>query len=116
MADAHVEHGNMQRDARDVWPDDVPVGTFDIEPTRLAEYPAATAHLLFVCPNNRRCAVLLGPASVNRPAEGQLCIWGWNGDRERPTVTPSINCIAEKDGKPTGGCGWHGFITNGEIR
>jgi hypothetical protein len=35
---------------------------------------------------------------------------------EKPTLTPSINCIAEKDGKPTGGCGWHGFITCGIMK
>lgn len=116
MADAHVGHGDMTRDERDEWPADVAVGTFDIELGGVQGYPGATAHLLFVCPNNRRCAVLLGPTHVPRPAKGQLCIWAWNGDRERPTITPSINCRnVDDDGKPAGGCGWHGFITNGEI-
>ena len=32
--------------------------------------------------------------------------WTWNGDRDKPTFTPSINCL---------GCS-HGFITNGEWR
>lgn len=119
MSDAlhpDIDHGNMHRDDRDEWPSDVPVGTFDIEPSKIAEYPGATAHIIFVCPNNRRCAVLLGPQQVGRPAEGKLCIWAWDGNVERPTITPSINCLAEKDGKPAGGCGWHGFITNGVIR
>ena len=116
MAEAHVEHGNMQLDTRDEWPAGVPIGTFDIERGAIEGYPGATAHIIFVCPNNRRCAVLLGPSAVSRPAEDKLCIWGWDGNRERPTVTPSINCLAEKDGKPAGGCGWHGFITKGEIR
>ena len=110
------EHGNMQLDRRDEWPGDVPVGTFDIERGGMEGYPAATAHIIFVCPNGKRCAVLLGPQAVPRPAEGKLCIWAWDGNVERPTITPSIDCIAMKDGKPTGGCGWHGFITNGEIR
>lgn len=111
-----IEPVNMQRDDLDVWPDDVPVGTFDIEDGTVAGYPGATAHLMFVCPNNKRCAVLIGPQFVGRSEQGRLCIWGWNGNKERPTLTPSINCIAEKDGKPTGGCGWHGFITNGVIK
>lgn len=31
--------------------------------------------------------------------------WQYDGDRENPTVTPSIRRI--------GGCGWHGFLTKG---
>ena len=106
----------MTRDPRDEWPENEPVGSFDIEDARIEGYPGATAHILFVCPNAKRCAVLLGPTHVPRPADGKLNVWGWDGSKDRPTLTPSINCIAEKDGKPTGGCGWHGFITNGVIK
>lgn len=106
---------NMCRDKRDVWPDDVPVGTFDIEVGGMQGYPDCTAHIQFICPNNRHCAVLLGPRHVNRPTPESLCIWGWDGNFDSPTITPSINCLSEKDGKPAGGCGWHGFITNGTI-
>lgn len=110
------DHGNMHRDERDEWPPDTPVGTFDIEGSGLQGYPGCTGHLTFVCPNNRRCTVLIGPQHVDRPTPDALCIWGWDGNRELPTLTPSINCLSEKDGKPAGGCGWHGFITNGVIR
>ena len=113
----HTELGAMSRDDRDEWPKDEPVGSFDIEPFNCpSEYPTATAHILFVCPNGRRCGVLLGPVSTPRPSEDKCHVWGWDGNVERSTITPSINCIAEKDGKPTGGCGWHGFITNGVMR
>jgi Family of unknown function (DUF6527) len=114
------DHGNMTRDDRDEWPADVVIGTFDIsggEPGHtVGGYPGATGHLLFVCPSGKRCGVLVGPSPVDRPNPDACCVWGWNGDRDRPTLTPSINCIAEKDGKPTGGCGWHGHITAGVIR
>ena len=115
---AHVEHGDMVRDPRDVWPADDPVGSFDIEPSKIEGYPEAVGHILFVCPNGQRCSVLLGRQAVASESSpgGRLCIWAWDGNTERPTLTPSINCIAEKDGKPTGGCGWHGFITNGVMR
>lgn len=117
MADPHVEHGNMHLDQRDEWPADVPVGTFDIEDGTVQGHPAATAHLLFVCPNGRRCAILLGPQSADRPTPDGFCVWAWDGNRERPTITPSINCRSVDDeGKPAGGCGWHGFITNGVLR
>ena len=44
---------------------------------------------------------IAGPSGWRSPAS-----WEWDGDRERPTFNPSINC---------GICGWHGFITNGEA-
>ena len=109
------EPGNMHRDNRDVWPTDEPVGSFDIEQHGVQGYKA-TAHIIFVCPRGKRCSILLGPEFVDRPTPDSLCVWKWDGNVERPTITPSINCISEKNGKPTGGCGWHGFITNGVMR
>jgi hypothetical protein len=107
----------MVRDQRDEWPSDEPVGSFDITGLHgLGGYPGSTGHIIFVCPNGKRCGVILGPVAVPRSAPDRACIWAWDGNMERPTITPSINCIAEKDGKPTGGCGWHGFITNGIIK
>ena len=34
--------------------------------------------------------------------------WDWNGDRERPSLTPSVQFV--------GGCRWHGYLTDGEWR
>lgn len=114
----------MHRDERDEWPDEDPntpgvqrmPGKFDVSLNGVEGYPQATGHLTFVCPGGRVCNVLIGPTAVPRSGEDRLGIWGWNGDAERPTLSPSINCLAEKDGKPTGGCGWHGFIQNGVTR
>lgn len=33
--------------------------------------------------------------------------WRWNGDKEKPTLKPSIRL--------TTGCGWHGYLTDGEF-
>lgn len=33
--------------------------------------------------------------------------WDWNGDPNRPTFSPSINCEAH--------CGWHGYIRIGRC-
>jgi len=104
----------MKRNDSDEWPADEPVGSFDIS-LGTVENSKATAHILFVCPNNKTCGVLLGPSFVGRSASFDHCVWQWDGNMEHPTITPSINCIAEKDGKPTGGCGWHGYITNGAM-
>jgi len=114
----------MVLDDRDEWPDEDPntpgyqvsPGKFDIVKARVAGYPGVVAHMAFICPNARHCGVLLAPQPIPRPDDKSLYVWGWDGNRERPTLTPSINCIAEKDGKPTGGCGWHGFITAGVLR
>ena len=106
----------MQRNQADVWPDYAPIGTFDVIDGAVEGQPGATAHIQFVCPNGKRCAVLLGPSFVPKATEDALNVWGWNGDHERPTLTPSVNCLSEKNGKPTGGCGWHGFIIDGEFR
>ncbi len=119
---SNVEHGNMVLDDRDEWPADEPIGSFDIHawPNHTIEgQPGATGHMEFICPNGKHCAVLIGPQPVPRPRPDACYVWGWDGNRDRPTLTPSINCIAEKDGKPTGGCGWHGwhgFITSGILK
>lgn len=36
-------------------------------------------------------------------------IHGWNGDMERPTITPSIDCTSR-------GCKFHGHIIDGEVK
>lgn len=57
---------------------------------------------VFGCPRGRTCAVALRPDTLPNGAS-----WEWNGNEQSPTLTPSINCV--------GGCGWHGFVTNGEM-
>lgn len=118
MIPTNPDHGTLQRDERDEWPADAPVGTFDIEIAAkgILGYPGASGHILFVCPNGKRCGALIGPSPVTRQHPDGLSIWGWDGNIEQPTLTPSLDCRAEKDGKPTGGCGWHGFITQGRFK
>ena len=47
------------------------------------------------------CMIALRPHQKNSAGAS----WEWDGNKERPTITPSINC---KD------C-WHGWIRNGEF-
>lgn len=60
-----------------------------------------------------QCANLLiadAGHGIKRDAQGKdggRPQWNWNGDRERPTFSPSINCSAH--------CGWHGYIENGRC-
>lgn len=51
--------------------------------------------------------------------EGPGPRWGWNGDAERPTFTPSVlvrydGADAGRDGAPPAVC--HSFITDGRIQ
>ena len=57
--------------------------------------------LYFRCrSHNHYCKVALRPHRQQNGAS-----WQWNGDREKPTLEPSVNCV---------GC-WHGWIRNGEF-
>lgn len=96
----------MRRNPADVWPDDAPPGTFDI-----AHSGSGNRRLEFICPNGRHCTVMLRPCTL-----AGINAWEFDDNEDAPTLSPSINCIAEKDGKPTGGCGWHGFIQHGAMR
>lgn len=69
------------------------------------------AGILFGCPCG--CGSMWG-VSI-RPGEAGPT-WNWDGNREQPTLTPSIliyqmNERAEKIGEH-----WHGFLTAGEFR
>jgi hypothetical protein len=33
-------------------------------------------------------------------------VWGWDGNEDRPTITPSIHCIDR----------WHGWLEAGRLR
>lgn len=59
--------------------------------------------ILFVCPCG--CGDLTGVPV--RPAP-QGPHWNWNGDKDKPTLTPSLQRLDN--------CKWHGFLTDGEFR
>jgi len=64
--------------------------------------------LTFVCPSG--CGSIGGVMVAKDMADrdGKHPVWGWNGDLDRPTVTPSIQFLS--------GCKWHGFLTDGVFR
>lgn len=65
----------------------------------------------FKCPKaDRRCKGLLIRGRTNlkhdpQGLSGGVPQWNWDGDRVRPTFTPSINCVS---------C-WHGYIRGGRC-
>lgn len=79
--------------------------------------PTPPAYFGFACPRGKReCNYLRirgGPAD-----KGDRPTWEWDGNRERPTFKPSINCLAHNPldaSERYAGCGWHAWITNGEC-
>lgn len=65
----------------------------------------------FRCPTlGHRCEglVIAGRTTMKRDPQaknGGIAQWDWDGNREKPTFSPSINC---------GKC-WHGYIENGRC-
>ena len=53
---------------------------------------------------------------VTKPSNGDGVAWAFNGDEERPTITPSIlvSSTSPKDGKIYTKC--HSFVTDGKIQ
>ena len=68
-----------------------------------AQFVAGYTRLIFVCPCG--CGKV---RSIPVGREQSPRCWQWDGDREAPTLTPSVRVVGE--------CGWHGFLTAGEWR
>ena len=62
------------------------------------------AGLLFCCPCG--CGEL-GALSFDN-AQDEHPKWHWDGNDDKPTLTPSL--------RKTAGCQWHGWLTAGEFR
>lgn len=56
--------------------------------------------IIYICPCG--CG-MVGHVSVNKTKEQGA--WQWDGNTEKPTLTPSI--------LHTSGCKWHGYLTAG---
>jgi hypothetical protein len=74
---------------------DWPVGHFCYSP----ENPPTHIYLRLPMPNDESSACIL-------PIDGSRG-WQWDGNREKPTITPSIWYHTTPD--------WHGFVRNGEL-
>ena len=74
--------------------------------------PGEEETFAFACPNHkgRMCGnlVIAGKTALKRDGQNQnsgIAQWDWNGNRDAPTFTPSVNCK---------GC-WHGYIRDGRC-
>lgn len=67
----------------------------------LEDGKGSVSSLWFVCPCG--CGE---ESAVNIEPHGAAPRWKWDGNREKPTLTPSLH--------KTAGCKWHGYLRNGE--
>ena len=74
--------------------------------------PGAEFSIWFKCPKRKDldCGglLILGRTNIKHDPQNQNggnAHWNWDGNRDRPTLTPSVNC---------GRC-WHGYIRNGRT-
>lgn len=87
---------------------DVPAGGYKFWIYRATEPEGSEpAGLNFRCPCG--CGAMHGIAW--RRYDGKPGGWTWDGNREAPTCTPSIQTY-NNDGSPH----WHGYLTQGEWR
>lgn len=63
--------------------------------------------LLYTCPCGCGVARAVPVALSWEPGKR----WGWDGNREAPTLTPSLDILADH-----GGSHWHGWLQGGEWR
>ena len=87
----------------------------DETPARFSfECPRRPGHM---CSGLMLSGVVLPDGTVRGKEKDSKKTWAWNGDRAAPTFKPSINCLAhnpENLAQKYGGCGAHGYITNGQ--
>lgn len=60
--------------------------------------------ILIVMPDGKLCGLPLSSEASNRLHDGSH--WNWDGNREAPTITPSILDVVT---------GWHGYMTAGVL-
>lgn len=88
-----------------------PIGTFAIVQTVAGEAEYDAIFLIvpshdFADPNGE---LIVLPLHTNTPVSGRTS-WQWDGNREKPTLSPSI-FVGMRDTPP----GWHGFVRAGVM-
>ncbi len=75
---------------------------FGATPSKPGEFSIRGNRFVICCPCG--CGDIIGIRHAETDLDKGAC-WQWDGNREKPTVTPSIQVI--------GGCNWHGYLKAG---
>lgn len=73
------------------------------------EHEGGARRLSFLCPCG--CGVLCG-CKIRDDGQNIGGAWGWNGSKNKPTLTPSIRI----SGKTPSEEHWHGYLTDGVFK
>lgn len=68
--------------------------------------PGAEGRFVFACLKRGGFCGEIIIGNGFKPQHGAAPTWQWDGNADKPTLTPSINCR---------GC-WHGWLTAGEFK
>jgi hypothetical protein len=74
----------------------------DALPEKPGEFSFRGNRLAIMCPCG--CGDIIG---ISVADSGQGPVWQWDGNKDKPTCSSSIQVI--------GGCKCHGYLTNGEF-
>lgn len=80
-----------------IWDDGVVAGAFNFEDDGIPPYNS----IVYACPCG--CGQLISLPIATGPKQDRY--WSWDGNRESPTLQPSIRRLD--------GCHFHGFLTAG---
>lgn len=58
-------------------------------------------HLYIILPGNKNPDAI----PIQRGRDGGPRVWGWDGNEDAPTLTPSIHEVGH----------WHGFLRSGKL-
>lgn len=87
---------------------DLKPGEWQIRSVNDYRRPMPVPELFIGCPKGKGlCCHPIAPGVPNKNGS----IWNLTGDLASPSLSPSIFCQPEK-----GGCGFHGFLTNGILK
>lgn len=70
---------------------------------------APPAGMLFGCP----CGCGMTHSAAFRSTNPNRPTWGFNGDKEKPTLTPSLNVLQTDEAGNRTGEHWHGWLRDG---
>jgi hypothetical protein len=92
--------------------DDTPAGAWHFYTHYGDEEGAPPKGMLFICPCG--CGALRAVAFEG--SQPKKPMWSFNGDVEKPTLTPSILIYQHDESGARVGEHWHGWLTDGVFR
>jgi hypothetical protein len=75
---------------------------WDFDSEELSGDRSLPKHFIYLCLPGCACMTAI---EVQKGAAGGNRVWGWDGNEDKPTLTPSIHALNQ----------WHGYLRNGRL-